>query len=212
MKNTEQALQTLKQRIIFAFVPIAVVLIFVIGIVLSELISSSIEQQSSALSRQIETDLNERLQNTLKTFDLVVTNQIQLMRAASTSLVKVSEFQNYVEKGRVHAVIQKLNKLVNSHNLEFASVLDVDGNVLASIPNHSDDTKLTNLYGASNLSPAIRALGKNDGTTVGETGFLEIAHGMLGLPTQSVSPRGQLSLISTNVVESDYGVSTAEQN
>ena len=199
-------MSTLKQRIFIAFVPTVGIAIIVIGVVLSILIDGLIDKQSLALNRHTDAQLQERLQSSLKTFDLLIEYQFAKIAFMAKAISESDKTRSFVRKSQADALINELKLAMNSAKLDFASILDLDEQVLASFPLESDDIALANSYRVSRLASFIKIASDEDEASVELMGNLLLDHDLLiNLGLSTASQKDRIGMVMAKVIENDFG-------
>jgi len=204
----KKAHSTLRTRFIVTFVPVVVVLIILIGALLSQLISKAIDKQGAELVRHTEIQLTERLQSGLKIYRQLMQNRLKQILATANALGNSGNFRSLIAKSQHDTVSQVLRQSLESEDLDFATVFDVEGLVLSSVPVNSDDLGIARSYRASSIGSFISSFKAADQLPPNRIGLLSMDKGLLenlGVKTQVDSKKALIGMVVVKFIENDFG-------
>lgn len=199
-------MKSIKYKILISFCLTALLSIAIVGVVVSTQINSSISQQSEKLAADMTAQMYETLNLPHHTFELLIQEEI---RRSVNELCKSPTLINNLESFQVKALEAEVHKTALNQGLDFAILLNLNGQVEASFPSTLQDLKLEEYlksweFGAHTLRVLKEEL--TDTTDVWDALSRHDSEGLksLGLSDQDILEKGTLSIVAAGIVWNDF--------
>jgi len=163
-------MNTLKWKFVLTFLSLGVVSIFAIGVTLWVALEEGSRNQNELISSLMKDEISS---NSTRNLNLMQANLDALLvnlDRVSDGLASRSDFITFVEKSQTEPTIKILTAFAESNELDYLSVFDVSGNIMASYPPHVDDIGGTRYFLKSEIGKRLQKL-LSDSSGEGGNGF-----------------------------------------
>ena len=205
---------TLKRRLLTTFIPAITGALVLMGWVLWYELSQTLENHGDSLQRNHLATTQSDLKRAHATLDLFTSRQLDRISFTLDTLARSNLVQDFIFKSQSAPLNLQLQKAQQDGAVDFLTVIDLHGNVLASFPQEAREITLGTRYRSSPLGALIQtAMTGDDGQGARAVrGIVQLEQGFIDdLALNVVAGRaakresGELAFVSATIVENDFG-------
>ncbi|OSM02243.1 sensor histidine kinase [Magnetofaba australis] len=200
-------MMSLRKRLLLTFLPLGVIPIALVSMSLWLVMSANSAQHIQQLSEVINQQIRKSNQEDFFLMDELFSGLVQKIDQHLTFLSNREDLQTYLEKSQPDPIATVLFGFVQSADLDFVTVFDLQGDILASSPPNIDHIEAAKRFKHTLLHNKIRReiehLDRNHRHLLG--GFTQIGPGYAELAEQEPSSDLSYGPVLAKVVVDPFG-------